>query len=76
MHFQSKHILHAFAIGNNGLVCIKTSKFECLFKVSIRERNASTKTFEDFLKVLESMSKRAKNLRILQHLRFVYLATA
>lgn len=42
-----------------------------LKEVSVGKRNASTKTFEDFLKVLESMSKRAKNLRILHHLRFL-----
>lgn len=41
-----------------------------LKEVSKGEKNASTKTFKDFLNVLDAMSKRAKKLRILQHLRF------
>lgn len=51
-------------------------KEEHIFKLNLKyvstgERNASTETFEDFIKVLDSMSKRAKKLRILQHLRFL-----
>lgn len=54
---------------------LKKQLTEFVLKVSKGKNNASTKTFHDFQNVLESMSKRAKNLRILQHLRFVYIYT-
>lgn len=43
------------------------------FQVSQKQENSSTKEFQNFLKILESNVEKAENIRVLRHLRFLFI---
>lgn len=44
-----------------------------IFQVSQKQENSSTKEFQNFLKILESNVEKAENIRVLRHLRFLFI---